>query len=194
MQTVLVCRDISLHLSSRYLYLGSTTDYPELYWAWAASIVGPVTYILAVIHAVIWKRASAVLGSVVSPPHTHILYHSREPRQLARLLSLPKYLLSFTCISDSIPRSCVYNSTGICSHSLRDLHLWGLQVHWRSILQVQPLPGVHGTHVCRQLHRLLLLGTLPTTFWELGVNGTSLLDTSKLNGQLLFSLYTCYSE
>jgi hypothetical protein len=48
------------------MYVGSITDHPEIYWAWAACIVGPVAYVLALIHAVMWKRASAAIGSVVS--------------------------------------------------------------------------------------------------------------------------------
>ena len=52
------------------MYVGTIIDYPELYWAWIASIVGPVTYILALIHAVMWKRASAAIGSAVSSYHS----------------------------------------------------------------------------------------------------------------------------
>jgi uncharacterized membrane protein len=51
---------------NRYMYVGSITDHPELYWAWAACIVGPVAYVLALIHAVMWKRASAAIGSVTA--------------------------------------------------------------------------------------------------------------------------------
>ena len=39
---------------------------PVFYWAWAASVVGPVVYVLAVVHAVLWKLPSAVVGSLVS--------------------------------------------------------------------------------------------------------------------------------
>jgi len=38
------------------------TNYPY----WAASVVGPVVYILAVIHALLWKQLSGVVGSIVS--------------------------------------------------------------------------------------------------------------------------------
>ena len=40
-------------------------DSPALYWAWAASVVGPVVYILAVVHAVLWGLPSAIIGSLV---------------------------------------------------------------------------------------------------------------------------------
>ena len=48
------------------MYAGTITDYPELYWAWTASVIGPVAYVLALIHAVMWKKAGAVIGSAVS--------------------------------------------------------------------------------------------------------------------------------
>ena len=41
------------------------TNGPWLYWAWAASVVGPVVYILAVVHAVLWGLPSAIVGSLV---------------------------------------------------------------------------------------------------------------------------------
>ena len=53
----------------RYTYVGAITDYPELYWAWTASTVGPVVYVLALVHAFMSKRTSAALGSVVSSNH-----------------------------------------------------------------------------------------------------------------------------
>ena len=40
-------------------------DSAFLYWAWAASVVGPVVYILAVVHAVLWGLPSAIVGSLV---------------------------------------------------------------------------------------------------------------------------------
>ena len=40
-------------------------DSAFLYWAWAASVVGPVVYILAVVHAVLWGLPSAIAGSLV---------------------------------------------------------------------------------------------------------------------------------
>ena len=49
-----------------YIYdfdLGYT---PHLYWGWTVSIGGPVVYLLAVAHAVMWTRISSILGSVVS--------------------------------------------------------------------------------------------------------------------------------
>ena len=39
---------------------------PYLYWGWTVSIGGPVVYLLAVAHAVMWTRISSILGSVVS--------------------------------------------------------------------------------------------------------------------------------
>ena len=39
---------------------------PYLYWGWVVSIGGPVVYLLAVAHAVMWTRISSILGSVVS--------------------------------------------------------------------------------------------------------------------------------
>lgn len=51
---------------NRYLYVGSVQDYPELYWAWAASTMGPVVYMLAGIHAVVWKRSSGVVWRRIS--------------------------------------------------------------------------------------------------------------------------------
>ena len=50
----------------RYVYVGGITDYPELYWAWTGCIVGPVAYLLALIHAFMWRKASSAVGSVVS--------------------------------------------------------------------------------------------------------------------------------
>lgn len=38
------------------------TTYPF----WVASVVGPVIYILAGIHALLWKQLSGVVGSIVS--------------------------------------------------------------------------------------------------------------------------------
>jgi len=38
---------------------------PGLYWGWTLSIGGPVVYLLAVAHAVMWTRISSILGSVV---------------------------------------------------------------------------------------------------------------------------------
>ena len=40
-------------------------DSAFLYWAWVASVVGPVVYILAVVHAVLWGLPSAIVGSLV---------------------------------------------------------------------------------------------------------------------------------
>ena len=36
------------------------------YSYWVASVVGPVVYIVAVIHALLWKQLSGVVGSIVS--------------------------------------------------------------------------------------------------------------------------------
>ena len=38
----------------------------SLYSYWVASVVGPVVYILAVIHALLWKQLSGIVGSIVS--------------------------------------------------------------------------------------------------------------------------------
>ena len=40
-------------------------DSAFLYWAWAAIAAGPVVYILAVVHAVLWGLPSAIVGSLV---------------------------------------------------------------------------------------------------------------------------------
>ena len=40
-------------------------DSAFLYWAWVASVAGPVVYILAVVHAVLWGLPSAIVGSLV---------------------------------------------------------------------------------------------------------------------------------
>lgn len=53
-------------LPFRYAYDGTITNYPELCWAWVASFIGPVVYILAWTHAVMWKKVTAVIESAVS--------------------------------------------------------------------------------------------------------------------------------
>ena len=64
---------LCLFLLCRYVYMGTIFDYPELYWAWAASIIGPITYVMALLHAVMWRRASAVIGSAVSTCKLHFI-------------------------------------------------------------------------------------------------------------------------
>ena len=38
----------------------------SFYPFWAATAVGPVVYILAVIHALLWRQLSGIVGSIVS--------------------------------------------------------------------------------------------------------------------------------
>ena len=40
-------------------------DYPFLIAFWAASVVGPVLFLLAILHAALWKWPSTATGSVV---------------------------------------------------------------------------------------------------------------------------------
>lgn len=47
-----------------------------LYFAWAASVVGPVLFLLAALHAVLWRWPSSTFGSVVCVKSTHIYYRS----------------------------------------------------------------------------------------------------------------------
>ena len=41
-------------------------DHNSLYPYWAGSVLGPIVYILAVVHALLWGFPSAILGSIVS--------------------------------------------------------------------------------------------------------------------------------
>ena len=43
-----------------------------LYFAWAASVVGPVLFLAAALHAVLWRWPSSAVGSVVSVKSRHI--------------------------------------------------------------------------------------------------------------------------
>ena len=59
------------HSSPRYENDDTTDEFDLgdsafLYWAWVASVVGPVVYILAVVHAVLWGLPSLIVGSLVS--------------------------------------------------------------------------------------------------------------------------------
>ena len=45
-----------------------------LYFAWAASVVGPVLFLFAALHAVLWRWPSSACGSVVWVKSTHIYY------------------------------------------------------------------------------------------------------------------------
>ena len=63
-EEVIVIHDIfTVYYSAGSLDLGYA---PYLYWGWVVSIGGPVVYLLAVVHAVMWTRISSILGSVVS--------------------------------------------------------------------------------------------------------------------------------
>ena len=44
-------------------------DEPNLYACWAASVIGPVVHVLAVIYALLWGYPSSVVGSIVSTPY-----------------------------------------------------------------------------------------------------------------------------
>ena len=62
-EEVIVHDVFTLYYSARSFDLGYA---PYLYWGWVVSIGGPVVYLLAVAHAVMWTRISSILGSVVS--------------------------------------------------------------------------------------------------------------------------------
>ena len=57
---------MKLYISTFILPCSETyEDSPALYWAWSTSVVAPVVYILAVVHAVLWRLPSAIIGSLV---------------------------------------------------------------------------------------------------------------------------------
>ena len=45
------------------------SDDTSLYYAWSASVLGPVLFLAATLHAVLWRWPSSAVGSIVS---THI--------------------------------------------------------------------------------------------------------------------------
>ena len=49
---------------------------PDLYAFWAVSVIGPIVYIVAVLHAVLWSYPGSICGSIVST-HTHTHTHTR---------------------------------------------------------------------------------------------------------------------
>ena len=42
------------------------SNFVYLYYLWAASVLGPVLFLLAILHAALWKWPSSVVGSMVS--------------------------------------------------------------------------------------------------------------------------------
>ena len=52
-----------LHMS--HIFVLRIDNGPWLFWGWAASVAGPLVYILAVVHAVLWRLPNAIIGSLV---------------------------------------------------------------------------------------------------------------------------------
>ena len=50
------------------------SNYPFLYYAWAASVLGPVLFLLAILHAALWRWPSSAVGSVVISNYTVLSY------------------------------------------------------------------------------------------------------------------------
>ena len=55
----------SLSIIILYSRYDDPEDDPRLFPYWAASVVGPVLFLLAILHALLWKWPNAATGSVV---------------------------------------------------------------------------------------------------------------------------------
>ena len=53
-------------LHGMYILCSAQGTSPLNYPFWAAAVIGPFVYILAVAHAALWKQISSIVGSVVS--------------------------------------------------------------------------------------------------------------------------------